>query len=235
MMSHSYLDVEMLTKNAMFRDESGKLIGAVLYDTEYSDRWYILHSISDEILLRQMIDYAADTDTGTITIKSSLNDTLLCRLLENMGFEKQYSESVLEIGLSQNLLYKLPEGFCLNDKDTGIVHNIVVTLANVYDVTVVPELLSGEEDAVYGDSGYLEAEKRKNAVTKNNKGKKIKRREHEKSSVRAKVEHVVAVVKEQLRYRKTRYRGLRKQTLKLNMMFALANLIPAARPYRSEA
>ena len=38
------------------------------------------------------------------------------------------------------------------------------------------------------------------------------------------------VVKQQLRYQKTRYRGLRKQTAKLNMLFALANLILADRP-----
>ncbi|MCD8099666.1 MAG: transposase, partial [Oscillospiraceae bacterium] len=57
----------------------------------------------------------------------------------------------------------------------------------------------------------------------------LKRREHEKSSVRAKVEHVFAVVKVQLRFRKTRYRGLRKQVAKLNMMFALANLLLADR------
>lgn len=61
----------------------------------------------------------------------------------------------------------------------------------------------------------------------------MKRREHEKSSVRAKVEHLFAVVKEQLRYRKTRYRGLRKQTAKLNMLFALANLILADRHFPS--
>ncbi|MEG0493787.1 MAG: IS5/IS1182 family transposase, partial [Clostridia bacterium] len=42
--------------------------------------------------------------------------------------------------------------------------------------------------------------------------------------------HVFAVVKKQPRYRKTRYRGLQKQTAKLNMMFALANLILADRP-----
>ena len=63
----------------------------------------------------------------------------------------------------------------------------------------------------------------------------MKRREHEKSSVRAKVEHVFAVVKGQLRYRKTRYRGLRKQTAKLDMLFALANLILADRPSRLAA
>ena len=58
----------------------------------------------------------------------------------------------------------------------------------------------------------------------------FKRREREKSSVRAKVEHVFGVVKGRLRYRKIRYRGLRKQTAKLNIMFALANLILADRP-----
>ncbi len=58
----------------------------------------------------------------------------------------------------------------------------------------------------------------------------IKRRGREKSSVRAKAEYVFAVVKQQLRFRKTRYRGLRKQTAKLNMLFALANQILADRP-----
>ena len=81
------------------------------------------------------------------------------------------------------------------------------------------ELLTGEEQVVYGDSGYLGAEKRSEVITRNKAGKRIrykinrrpsqskhntnrsraqiKRREHEKSSVRAKVEHVFAVVKQQ--------------------------------------
>ena len=58
----------------------------------------------------------------------------------------------------------------------------------------------------------------------------IDSREHEKSSVWAKAEHVFGVVKGQFGYRKTRYRGLGKQTAKLNMLFALANLILADRP-----
>ncbi|MST93551.1 transposase, partial [Ruthenibacterium lactatiformans] len=48
--------------------------------------------------------------------------------------------------------------------------------------------------------------------------------------VRAKVEHVFGVVKKQLRFRKTRYRGLEKQRAKCNMMFALADLLLADRP-----
>lgn len=138
------------------------------------------------------------------------------------------------------------------DKDSGIVHTIKVTAANQHDVSMTSELLTGEETVVYGDSGYLGAEKREDAVKKNKNGKRIrykinrrpsqiakkstrsqgqlKRREREKSSIRAKVEHVFAVVKGQLRYRKIRYRGRQKQTAKLNMMFAMANLILADRP-----
>ncbi|WP_313291779.1 transposase, partial [Faecalispora jeddahensis] len=108
------------------------------------------------------------------------------------------------------------------------------------------KLLTGEEETVNGDSGYLGAEKREDAIVRNKSGKKIKyqincrpsqlkklsksgqryakKAEHKKSSVRAKVEHVFGVVKGLFGYRKTRYRGLRKQTAKLNMLFALANL-----------
>lgn len=138
------------------------------------------------------------------------------------------------------------------DKESGLVHTVKVTAANEHDVTVTSELLTGEEEEVYGDSGYFGAEKRPEALKKNKAGKsvhykinrrpsqsknksarsqaQIKRHEHEKSSVRAKVEHVFAVVKLQLRFRKTRYRGLRKQIAKMNIMFALANLILADRP-----
>lgn len=56
-----------------------------------------------------------------------------------------------------------------------------------------------------------------------------KKREYKKSSVRCKVDHVFSVVKNIFKYRKTRYRGLRKQTAKLNIMFALANLYLADR------
>jgi len=132
------------------------------------------------------------------------------------------------------------------DKDSGLAHHVEVTAANAHDVTVTPKLLTGEEETVNGDSGYLGAGEREDAIVRNNKGKRIKyiinrrpsqirklsksgqykakKAERRKSSVRAKVEHVFGVVKGLFRFRKTRYRGLRKQRAKLNMMFALANL-----------
>ena len=137
------------------------------------------------------------------------------------------------------------------DEENGLVHTIKATPANEHDVTVMSELLHGKEERAYGDSGYIGAKKRPEAIKKNKDGKNIKylinrrpssikklsksgqyaakKREHQKSSVRCKVEHVFAVVKNIFRYRKTRYRGLQKQTAKLNIMFALANLYLADR------
>ena len=143
------------------------------------------------------------------------------------------------------------------DSESGLVHSVEVTAANIHDVTMTSELLTGDEEVVYGDSGYIGAEKREDAVTHNNQGKKIiyrtnrkpsqikrlsksgqykaKKKEHQKSSVRAKVEHVFAVIKNLFGYRKTRYRGKRKQTAKLNMLFALANLYLADKRFGESA
>lgn len=49
--------------------------------------------------------------------------------------------------------------------------------------------------------------------------------EHAKASVRAKVEHPFHVVKNLFRHRKTRYRGLPKNTAQLMTLFGMANLM----------
>lgn len=191
-------------------------------------------------------------ERGLILKKGTIVDSTIIAIpssTKNQKKERDPDAHQVKKGNAWHFGYKAHIGA---DKDSGLVHTVEVTGANVHDVTMVPKLLTGEEAVVYGDSAYLGAEKREDAVTHNTDGKKIKyktnrrpsqsknkskrsqaqikRREHEKSSARAKVEHVFGVVKGQLRYRKTRYRGLRKQTAKLNMMFALANLILADRP-----
>ena len=54
-----------------------------------------------------------------------------------------------------------------------------------------------------------------------------------KSSVRCKVEHVFRIIKCQFGYRKTVYRGLRKNENRLYAMFACANLYALARAGRN--
>ena len=196
-------------------------------------------------------------DRGLVLKKGTIVDsTIITAPSSTKNKEKQRDPDAQSTRKNNNYFfgYKAHIGV---DKDSGIVHTVEVTSANVHDVNMTSKLLTGEEEVVYGDSGYIGAEKREDAVIKNNKGKKIryktnrkpsqyknkpsrskgqiKRREHEKSSVRAKVEHVFGIVKGQFGYRKTRYRGLQKQTAKLNMLFALANLLLAERPSRLTA
>ena len=193
------------------------------------------------------------TEKGLILKKGTIVDSTIIEApssTKNKKKERDPDAHQVKKGNTWHFGYKAHIGV---DQDSGLVHSVEVTGANTHDVTMVSKLLTGEENAVYGDSGYLGAEKRDDAITRNTKGKKIKyktnrrpsqskkksarskaqikRREHEKSSVRAKVEHVFGVVKGQFGFRKTRYRGLRKQISKLIILFALANLILADRPF----
>lgn len=49
-----------------------------------------------------------------------------------------------------------------------------VISANIHDVTISAQLQTGEEVAVYGNSGYLGAEKCEDAVTRNKQDKRIR-------------------------------------------------------------
>ena len=67
----------------------------------------------------------------------------------------------------------------------------------------------------------------------------IEKAERAKASIRAKVEHVFHVVKNLLRHRKCRYKDLAKNTVQLQVLFAMANLMLSQRtlcaPYRKVA
>lgn len=134
------------------------------------------------------------------------------------------------------------------DEESGLVHHVECTAANVNDVTQVHKLLHGKEETVYGDSGYTGADKReelqsvkagfmiaekpsKLRTIKNKRERHYaKRWEHHKASIRAKVEHPFRVVKCQFRFVKVRYRGLAKNTSQMLTLFALSNLWMARRP-----
>ena len=55
------------------------------------------------------------------------------------------------------------------DADSGMVHTVETTAANVHDSNKVVDLLQGTEEEVYGDSGYLGAEKKEAAILVNDK------------------------------------------------------------------
>ena len=133
------------------------------------------------------------------------------------------------------------------DADSGLVHTVIGTAANVNDVTQANALLHGEEEEAFGDAGYQGAEKRPDATGKArwnvamrpgkrrvlDKSQKsttlIEQLEHLKASIRAKVEHPFRVIKRQFGFTKVRYRGLAKNTAALMTLFALSNLWMARR------
>jgi transposase, IS5 family len=123
------------------------------------------------------------------------------------------------------------------DSQTGLVHSARVTAANEHDKHSIPELLHGEERRMYGDSAYhhqkdliaTKAPLAKDFTNERTRWKgwvdeEAKRKNRTKSRVRAKVEHVFAVVKRQWGFTKVRYRGLAKNTTRAFVALALANL-----------
>jgi IS5 family transposase len=60
-------------------------------------------------------------------------------------------------------------------------------------------------------------------------GRLVEQVEYAKARIRAKVEHPFHVVKNLFKHRKTRYKGLAKNTAQLFSLFAFANLVLARR------
>jgi len=133
------------------------------------------------------------------------------------------------------------------DAQSGLVHTVIGTAGNVSDITQAQALLHGDETDVFGDAGYQGVEKREenlevpvtwHVAMKPGKrktlpgtalGDLLEQLEHAKASIRAKVEHPFHVVKNLFGHRKTRYKGLAKNTAQLFSLFGLANLMLARR------
>ena len=131
------------------------------------------------------------------------------------------------------------------DKDSGLIHSVVVTSANVHDLTPAAELLHGEEKVVYADAGYQGIAKRPEMVGRTTdfrvamrpgkrrvlpdtpEGRLADLVETAKAHIRSKGEHPFRVIKQQFGFQKTRLRGLAKNRCKINVLAALSNLFQA--------
>jgi IS5 family transposase len=129
------------------------------------------------------------------------------------------------------------------DADSGLVHSVLGTAANVHDVTQSHSLVHGEEAHVFGDAGYVGVNKREDtqairaqwhvamwpgqrrALHKSTPlAQLLDELERLKAPIRAKVEHPFRVIKRQFGHVKVRYQGLMKNTQQLFTLFALSNL-----------
>lgn len=119
----------------------------------------------------------------------------------------------------------------------GLVHSLVTTHAGASEIKQLPKLLHGEERVLYGDQAYW-SELHQVAAKQHGVRYRVNRRAKRgqeltvyqrklnrmRSATRARGEHAFNVVKHLWGFRKVRYRGLAKNTARLFIAFALANL-----------
>ncbi|WP_444916812.1 IS5 family transposase [Microbulbifer sp. JMSA003] len=126
------------------------------------------------------------------------------------------------------------------DDVLGVIHSIDTTAANSHDATTTERVLHGEEKRIWGDSGYIGAEKReelkereadwyiamKPSKLKTLPGRDaLRKAEKIKAQIRAKVEHPFRYIKRIFGYDKVRYRGLLKNTERLCLLAGFTNLL----------
>lgn len=124
-----------------------------------------------------------------------------------------------------------------------LIHRVVATSGNVHDGKVLPQLLHGNELAVWGDAAYtgqgqvIEQHAPWAQDFTQHRGRAYKylsqmQREvnRKRSKVRARVEHVIGVIKRIFGFAKVRYRGLAKNGNRLFVAAALANLFTVRKP-----
>jgi IS5 family transposase len=129
------------------------------------------------------------------------------------------------------------------DSRTKLIHSLATSAANTHDSLAIPVLLHGKETRVWGDSAYqgqtaVIHKYAPNAQDMTNRRCRYKeridevqkRKNHNKSRVRAKVEHPFLVLKKIFGFAKVRYRGLAKNTVRLQVACALVNLFQVRRP-----
>ena len=141
------------------------------------------------------------------------------------------------------------------DAPSGLVPTVTGTAAHVAASAQTHELLQGQEKHRPADAGYLGVDQRAEIVAQGKeapwpvaaKRGKVQARaagpskeltqqlEQRTAQVRARVEQPLHLIKHLCRHRKTRDRGLAKNTAQLHSLLALANLSIAKRSLLSTA
>ena len=123
------------------------------------------------------------------------------------------------------------------DARTKLIHSVATTPANVHDSQVLTKLLHGEEREVWGDSAYQGQGKvirqaapqarefiQEKAVRRRPLSEAQRARNRLRSKIRAKVEHPFHIMKRVFGFTHVRYRGLAKNTHRVQVTCALVNL-----------
>ena len=194
------------------------------------------HKLGEELFAtagRVLQDSGMTLKTGTI-----VDATLIAAPASTKNAKKERDPEMHQTRKGQQWYFgmKLHIGV---DSQTGLAHSATVTAANVHDKHALPHLLHGREQRVYGDNAYASQKdliRSKAPLAQDFTNERVRRRKDEsadegkraknrnKSKIRARVEHVFAVVKRLWGFTKVRYRGLAKNAGRAFTVLALANI-----------
>jgi len=126
------------------------------------------------------------------------------------------------------------------DSESKLIHSFAASSANVADAHLLPQLLHGREQKVWGDSGYrgkTEVIRQCSPAAEDLISRRwrfktysdfaVRAENRIKSKTRSRVEHVFHTLKRVFGYNKVRYRGLKKNSAWLLSACALINLYTA--------
>jgi len=123
------------------------------------------------------------------------------------------------------------------DQFSGLVRKVIVTSANINDTTPADELILGDEAAVFADRAYDKHERRQSLEQRGvvaglmHRGNKYhplsasqKAFNRKMSRLRAPVERTFAILKVHYRLRRTRYIGLIRTAVQINLAIIAMNI-----------
>ena len=156
---------------------------------------------------------------------------------QSLKNKDQQRDPQMRSGKKGNLWYFGMKAHIGVDSETKLIHSVVATPGNVHDSRCIGDLLHGNERQVWGDAAYMgraDVIQAHAPFAQDLTNRRWRHRTHvdeaerarnrEKSRIRARVEHPFLVIKQLFGFAKTRYRGLAKNTHRLLVTCALANL-----------
>jgi len=181
---------------------------------------------------------------GLLLREGTLVDTTLIATPTSTKYEKRIRDPLKLQTKTGTQGYSGLKAQLSTDRDSKRVPTVVVTAANVADLSVTAELTHGAEKQLHGDAGYTGVKKRPQivalvrpidwqtackrarikALAEGAQKAAIKAVGHAKTAVRAFVELPFHLGKNLFRHRKTRCRGLAKNAHQLYALFGLTNV-----------
>jgi transposase, IS5 family len=179
-------------------------------------------------------------DKGLLMKKGTIVDATIIRSPSSTKNQEQKRDPEMSSTRKNGQYYFGMKVHAGVDAKSGLAHSLVVTTAKDADIKIYPELLHGQEEAIFGDKAYCsdrekhyarEAEVFWGVLDRRKQGKQLSERQKKKnrllSGVRCKVEFIFHVIKNLWGHAKTRYRGLDKNRSHWLMLAMLANLYQA--------